>query len=394
MNMTDLKSKFIEVFGGTEEGLRVFSAPGRVNLIGEHTDYNGGFVLPAALSLSSTVLARPRLDRQLCLYASDLRRRVDAGLDALEGKSRLEWGSYQLAVASELKKAGRPLSGCDLLYYDTVPFGAGLSSSAAIEVVTAYALSALAVGPESSVKDIDLTALAKLCQKAENDYIGVACGIMDQFASAMGKKDHALFLNCKSLAYAHVPLRLDGYRLVITNTNKKRSLYDSKYNERRTECGLGLEILRRSLLEADCLGDISWAQYTQYADTIRDAVIRKRVAHVISEDDRVLSAIEALRHNDLTAFGRLMTASHESLRTLYEVTGPELDTLVTEALRIDGVLGSRMTGAGFGGCTVSIVKTGAVDDFMHIVGDRYRKKTGLTASFYIAETGDGVREVR
>jgi galactokinase len=243
------------------------------------------------------------------------------------------------------------------------------------------------------VKDIDLTALAKLCQKAENEYIGVACGIMDQFASAMGKKDHALFLNCKTLAYTHVPLRLDGYRLVIANTNKKRSLYDSKYNERRTECSLGLEILRRSLPETDCLGDITWAQYTQYADTIRDAVIRKRVAHVITEDERVLNSVEALRHNDLSAFGRLMTASHESLRELYEVTGPELDTLVAEALRIDGVLGSRMTGAGFGGCTVSIVKTGAVDRFMHTVGESYRIKTGLKASFYIAETGDGVREV-
>jgi galactokinase len=239
-----------------------------------------------------------------------------------------------------------------------------------------------------------LTELAKLCQKAENDYIGVACGIMDQFASAMGKKGHALFLNCKTLAYQHVPLQLDGCRLIITNTNKKRSLKDSKYNERRKECELGLEILRRSLPEADCLGDVTLAQYRRYGSSIREDTIRQRVEHVITEDDRVLKSVEALSNNDLPAFGWLMTASHTSLRDLYEVTGPELDTLVAEALRIDGVLGSRMTGAGFGGCTVSIVREDAVEKFMEQVGENYRRITGLTASFYVSETGDGVRELR
>ncbi|NJD03066.1 MAG: galactokinase [Ruminiclostridium sp.] len=393
MTNNDLMVKFLDIYGGNADGVRVFSSPGRVNLIGEHTDYNGGYVFPAALSLNSTVLARPREDGKIRLMATDLRIPVEADLDQLEKYKSIKWGNYQLGVADELQKAGYRLTGCDLLYHDTVPLGAGLSSSAAIEVATAITLISLGDSSFGKSRHIDMVETALICQRAENRYVGVNCGIMDQFASAMGRKDHAIFLNCKNLDYRHVPLNLKGYKIIIANTNKKRGLGESKYNERRNQCETGFELLRPALPGAACLGDISFEEFEQYKYLIKDDIIRKRVEHVITEDDRVLKSVEALQDDKIELFGKYMTASHASLRDLYEVTGVALDTLVEEALRIKGTAGSRMTGAGVGGCTVSIVRDEAVNTFIDEVGRNYLAKTGLKADFHISEVGDGGREV-
>lgn len=393
MEIKDVKKRFIELYGGDSEGLRVFVSPGRVNLIGEHTDYNGGFVFPAALTMRTAIVARPRQDRTINLTATDLDCRVSASLDELEKYKKLEWGNYQLGVADELQKAGYKLVGCDLLYDDTVPLGSGLSSSAAIEVATAIALVSLGNTAMGTDAEIDMVEMAKIGQWAENNYVGVNCGIMDQFASAMGKANHAIFLDCKDLSYKYIPLNIKGCKIVISNTHKKRSLAASKYNERRSECEKGLEILKRAIPAASCLGVISYEEFQQHKQLIEDDVVRRRVEHVISECDRVLKSIDALTNDDIKEFGRLMTASHDSLRDLYEVTGLELDTLVEEALKIDGVIGARMTGAGFGGCTVSIVEDGAVERFIEEVGKNYYEKTGLKASFYVSEVGDGGREI-
>jgi len=393
MNISELKKKFLEIYKGDDRGIRVFSSPGRVNLIGEHTDYNGGYVFPAALTLSSTVIARPRTDRVINLIATDLGIQVSASLDMLSEYKHLKWGNYQLGVADELQKAGYKLTGCDLLYHDTVPLGAGLSSSAAIEVVTAITLVSLGNSTFGINKPVDMVEMALITQKAENNYVGVNCGIMDQFASAMGKANHAILLNCRDLSYKHVPLNLKGCRIVIANTNKKRGLGESKYNERRSQCEQAYEILKKFIPEATCLGEISMESFNKFKHEIKDEVIRKRAWHVIAENERVLKSMEALENNDLERFGKYMIESHNSLRDLYEVTGAELDALVEEALKIDGVIGSRMTGAGFGGCTVSIVKEEAIEKFIKKVGEGYTRRTGLKPDFYISEVGDGGREI-
>lgn len=392
MEVNELKRKFIDIYGGKEDGIRVFSSPGRVNLIGEHTDYNGGYVFPAALTLSSTVAVRPRKDRKVNLIAADLNKLVTADLDRLDEYRKLEWGNYQLGVADELQKSGLQLVGCDMLFDDQVPLGAGLSSSAAIEIAAALAFKAVS-NPSVENGSGDMIELAKLAQRAENRYVGVNCGIMDQFASAMGKKDHAIFLNCRNMEYKYVRLKLDGYKIVISNTNKKRSLADSKYNERRSECEKGIEQLKEYFPEIKCLGELIYEGVVDKMEKLGDNVIKQRLIHVISENDRVIKSVKALEENDIASFGRLMIQSHESLRDLYEVTGYELDSLVEEALKIQGVIGSRMTGAGFGGCTVSIVRDDAVERFIFDVGENYYRKTGLRASFYISEIGDGGREI-
>lgn len=394
MNISELKNKFIESYHGNEEGIRVFSSPGRVNLIGEHTDYNGGYVFPAALTLCSTIIARPRNDRMMNLIATDLDIQVESSLDRLDEYKTLKWGNYQLGVADELQKAGYKLTGCDLLYHDTVPLGAGLSSSAAIEVATAIMLVSLGNTAHGLNQSLDMVQMALISQKAENNYVGVNCGIMDQFASAMGKANHAIFLNCRDLSYKHVPLNLKGYKIVIINTNKKRGLADSKYNERRSQCEQAYDILKKFVPEASCLGEISIESFDKYKHEIKDEVIRNRAEHVIAEDDRVLKSVEALKNDDIQLFGKYMIESHNSLRDLYEVTGVELDTLVEEALKVEGVAGSRMTGAGFGGCTVSIVREDAVERFKEKVGKGYTQRTGLTPLFYISEVGDGGREIK
>lgn len=388
MTIAELKQEFIRTFGGTLEDVRIFSSPGRVNLIGEHTDYNGGYVFPAALTFCTTIVARIRTDGKIRMKATDLPEMVEGSVDTLENFKDLKWGNYQFGVCVELQKAGYQIVGADLLYEDTTPHGAGLSSSAAIEVSTAIAMATL-----GGAKNIDNIEMAKISQLAEHNYVGVKCGIMDQFASAMGQKNHAIFLDCKTLDYQLIPIQLDGYKLILSNTNKKHSLGASKYNERRGQCEAGLEILKEKLPGITCLGDVSVEDYMKVKDSITDEIVEHRVRHVIEEDNRVKKAIEVLTAGNLPAFGALMTASHESLRDLYEVSCEELDILVAEALKINGVLGSRMTGAGFGGCTVSLVKDESVDLFIEQVGKKYLDAVGYAASFYITEIGDGGREI-
>ena len=303
----------------------------------------------------------------------------------------IKWGAYQLGVADELQKAGFPLVGCDLLYEDKVPLGSGLSSSAAIEVATAFALVSLGAGNKPA--SIDPVQMAKISQTAEHNFIGVMCGIMDQFASAMGKKDHAIFLDCLTLEFEWVPLVLEGVSIVIANTNHKRSLGEGKYNERRAECETGLEILKQALPNATCLRDVSAADFEKHGHLISDPIVRNRVAHIVYEDDRVLRSVEALKKGDLVLFGQLMDQSHDSLRDLYEVTGQKLDALVDAFRACDGVIGSRMTGAGFGGCTVALVKNDAVDTVKKKVGAAYLAAIGHDCTFYVSDIGDGAREV-
>ncbi len=388
MTLLELKEMFLEKFGGDDKNIRYFSSPGRVNLIGEHTDYSGGYVFPAALTMCTTIVARPRTDGIIRMMATDLGEMVEGSINTIYDYKDLDWGNYQFGVFAELKEWGYNITGADMLFHDTTPHGGGLSSSAAIEVSAAIAMATL-----GGAKDIDNIEMAKISQMAEHHYIGVKCGIMDQFASAMGKRNHAILLNCKTLDFKTVEMNLDGVKVVISNTNKKRSLADSKYNERRSECEAGLEILKTALPNIECLGDVTLDEFNANSHLLKDEVIKKRVKHVIEEDDRVLKSAEVLSKGDVEAFGKLMCASHASLRDLYEVSCTELDTLVDEALKLDGVLGSRMTGAGFGGCTVSLVKEDAVDEFIEKVGDAYLKKIGYAASFYISEIGDGGREI-
>lgn len=394
MTISEVKKMFLEIYGGDENGLRVFVSPGRVNLIGEHTDYNGGFVFPAALKVRTAIVLRPNGENKVRMAATDLPDRVEVDLSRIDDYKGLNWGDYQAGVISEMMKDGYDIVGCDMLFDDTIPHGGGLSSSAAIEVSTALAFATLHNEKNGIEKPVDMIEMAKIGQRAENNYVGVNCGIMDQFASAMGKEDHAIFLQCQTLDYKHIPVKLDGMKLILSNTKKKHSLGASKYNERRTECDKGYELLHSVMPDKKCLGEISVDEFEKHKDAIKDEIILKRIRHVITEDDRVLKSIDALKKGDIVKFGEYMNASHDSLRYDYEVTGDELDAMVEEARKIDGVLGSRMTGAGFGGCTVSIVKDESVDKFIEQVGKNYEARTGLKPEFYVTEIGDGGREIK
>lgn len=394
MQIDEMMKMFHEVFGEGGE-TRIFKSPGRVNLIGEHVDYCGGPVMPAALTMETTIIARKRNDNKLRLKATDLDIFVEAELDELEKfKGKLKWGDYQLGVALELIKDGYKLCGADLLYDDTVPHGGGLSSSAAIEVSTALCLATFANEEAGKNEKINMIEMALIGQRAEHNFIGVNCGIMDQFTSAMGKKDHAIFLNCATLDYEHVPLNLGDCKLVLTNTNVKHSLGSSKYNERRAECEEGLKALQKAIPDAKQLADITPEQFEEHKELIENEVVRRRIKHVVGECARVHESVNAMKANDLVRFGELMNASHDSLQYDYEVTCPELDFLSAEARKLDGVLGSRMTGAGFGGCTVSIIKDSAVDEYIQKVGKLYKDKFDIEASFYISDVGDGGKEVK
>lgn len=393
--INDLKKQFTETFGGNEEGLRVFASPGRVNLIGEHTDYNGGPVFPAALTMNTTIVARKRDDDIIRLKATDLDILVEAKICDLEKyKDTLKWGDYQLGVALELLNAGYDIVGCDLLYHDTTPHGGGLSSSAAIEVSTALMFATFSNEKNGIDKTVDMIEMAKLSQKAEHNYIGVKCGIMDQFASAMGKKDHAIYLDCATLNYELVPLALGDCCLVLSNTNKKHSLGSSKYNERRGECDAGLKKMQTVLPHITQLADISVEEFEANSSVIDDEIVKKRTRHVVYECDRVKKSVDALKTGDLKTFGELMNASHDSLQYDYEVSCDELDFLSHEARKLPYVIGSRMTGAGFGGCTVSVVKSANTQDFIDALGPKYEAKFGHNASFYITDIGDGGKEIK
>jgi len=385
---TDLlfaKNEFIEKYGNHKTKILVYFAPGRVNLIGEHTDYNGGYVFPCALNFGTYLVIRLNNTDQIRMGTTNFRYEATVSTKSMEPQGKY-WINYPMGVMDQFIRCGFKLRGMDMMFSGTVPNSAGLSSSASIEMVTAFAL--------NDILDFNLEMLdlVKLSQKAENEFVGVNCGIMDQFAAGMGKKDHAIFINCDTLDYQTIPLNPGDYKIVISNTNKRRGLSTSKYNERRAQCESAVEMLSKAR-KISFLGELNLEEFNKIKQLITDEIILKRARHVVSENQRVLDAIDALQSEDLNKFGQLMNESHDSLRNDYEVTGIELDTLVEEARKIGGVLGSRMTGAGFGGCTVSLVHNDSLTDFKNSVGLAYKAKIGLKPDFYIAEIGDGARRV-
>lgn len=375
------------IYGDKGEEIRLFYSPGRVNLIGEHTDYNGGYVFPCTLDFGTYMAIRMRNDDRVLLTSLNFDLKVETSINNLVYDKKDDWANYPKGVLKILQDEGHQLRGFEAVFEGNIPNGAGLSSSASIELVTAVALN------EVLNLNIERIKLVKLCQKAENTFVGVNCGIMDQFAVGMGKEDYAIFLKCDTLEYSYVPLKLSGYKIVISNTNKRRGLQDSKYNERRSQCEKALSYLKKEL-NADNLGQVTAEEFEKYKYLIPDDVLVKRARHVVTEDERVLLAVNALKNNDIKEFGKLMIESHNSLRYNYEVTGKELDTLVDEALKLDFVIGSRMTGAGFGGCTVSLVKEEYVDDFVNIVSKGYEEKIGYAPSMYVTSVGDGAKEIK
>ncbi|MBO5986583.1 MAG: galactokinase [Lachnospiraceae bacterium] len=379
-------SKFEEVFGDGKN-VKAYFAPGRVNLIGEHTDYNGGHVFPCALTIGTYGVARKREDRKLRFFSMNFEELgvVESSLDAFVPGGDKNWTAYPKGVMWAFAQRGMEMPcGLDLLLYGNIPNGSGLSSSASVEVLTG------AILRDQFGFAVTNQDLALIGQFSENKYNLVNCGIMDQFAIAMGKKDHAIFLDTATLSFEYAPIRLDGAKIVIACSNKKRGLGDSKYNERRSECEMALSELQK-VVDIKSLGDLDEVTFEKYAGAIADDVRRKRARHAVYENQRTLKAVKALQAGDLAEFGRLMNASHVSLRDDYEVTGPELDALVEAAWQVPGVIGSRMTGAGFGGCSVSIVKEEAVQSFIQSVGEAYEKKIGYAATFYVVEIGDGPR---
>ncbi|MDQ7826196.1 MAG: galactokinase [Candidatus Eremiobacteraeota bacterium] len=384
-----LQENFKKIFGAHDHP-RYFFAPGRVNLIGEHTDYNGGNVFPCALDIGTYALALPRKDEVIRCYSENFPATgiIDFTLDSLIKEDRHDWANYPKGVLRVMADKGHRLSnGLDILFYGTIPNGAGLSSSASIEV-----LMATVVRHYGNFADLPGEELALLCQKAENQFIGVKCGIMDQFVIAMGKTDHAILLDCNTLSYQYAPLKLGEHLIVIANTNKKRGLAESRYNERRAECDHALSQLQ-TRVPVKSLCELDVAQLEKVRDVVTSPVEYKRVFHAVSENQRTLAAFKALQINDLTTFGELMNQSHISLRDYYEVTGKELDSLAAAAWNHTGCTGSRMTGAGFGGCTVSLVNKNQVDDFIRCVGADYRHSTGLEADFYVVKAGNGAGEI-
>lgn len=379
-----LLKEFERVFGTAQEA-EVFFAPGRVNLIGEHTDYNGGHVFPCALTIGTYAAARKREDNKLRFYSMNFKSMdiIEVSLDKLSYVKSDNWTNYPKGVLKILIDAGYQIqNGMDVVYCGNIPNSSGLSSSASLEVLTAY------IAREFNKFTLDFVTMAKLTQKAENEFIGVNCGIMDQFAIAMGKKDHAIFLDTSNLSYEYAPIVLKEAKIVIACSNKKRGLGDSKYNERREECESALESLQM-ITKITSLGELSEKEFEEHKQVIKDERKRKRAKHAVYENQRTIRAVEALKANNIALFGQLMNESHISLRDDYEVTGIELDTLVESAWKQDGVIGSRMTGAGFGGCTVSIVKNDKVEDFIKKVGETYFNKIGYAADFYVVEVGNG-----
>ena len=380
--------KFKELFGDEGE-IGVYFAPGRVNMIGEHTDYNGGHVFPCALTIGTYGVARKRADKKLRFYSMNFESVgvIESSVEELKPQKEACWTNYPKGVIWAFGEQGMQVTqGMDLVLFGNIPNGSGLSSSASLEVLTGFILRDM-FGFEVSNQD-----LALIGQFSENRFNGVNCGIMDQFAIAMGKAEHAIFLDTATLNYEYAPIKLEDAKIVICSSNKKRGLGDSKYNERRSECERALEELKK-VVSIETLGDLTEEQFEQHKDAIGEEVCRKRAKHAVYENQRTVRAVEALKNNDVKLFGELMNASHVSLRDDYEVTGIELDTLVEEAWKVEGVIGSRMTGAGFGGCTVSIVKNEAVDAFIEKVGAAYEKKIGYAADFYVVEIGDGPRKL-
>jgi galactokinase len=382
-----LIEEFKEKFGEGE--VRSFFAPGRVNLIGEHIDYNGGNVFPCALSFGTYGIVRPRTDKKVRMFSSNFSDLgiIEVSLDKLVYDPKDNWTNYPKGVIKMFKDEGHKIeTGFDMLVFGNIPNGAGLSSSASVELLTSVILKGL------YNVNIDMVPMVKLSQKAENEFVGVNCGIMDQFAIGMGKKDRAILLDCDTLEYTYAPVELGDASIVIANTNVKRGLADSKYNERRGECERALTNLQTKL-DIKSLGELTIAEFEENKHLIPNEIDRKRAKHAVYENQRTLKATQELENGNIEAFGQLINESHISLRDDYEVSCKELDTLVEAAWEEKGTIGARMTGAGFGGCTVNIVKNDAIEDFIKNVGEKYQEKTGLKADFYIASIGDGAREL-
>jgi galactokinase len=381
-----LREEFFKKYGDRAKNPVLFYSPGRVNLIGEHTDYNGGYVFPCALDFGTSLVARktakPEIKLSSLNFTDEATVPVTPSYMAIPGS----WTNYPVGVINEFALKGITAPGMELLFYGDIPNGAGLSSSASIEMVTAVAMN------ELTDAGFSMMEMVKMGQKAENNFVGMNCGIMDQFAVGFGKKDHAINLNCDTLEYKYAPVNLGDRRLIITNTNKRRGLTDSKYNERRSECEKAVELISQHR-KISSLSELTVSDLWMLDKYIGDEVVRKRARHVITENGRTLDAIRALEENDIEKFGRLMNESHDSLCTDYEVTGNELDTLVYEGRKLTGVTGTRMTGAGFGGCTVSIVEGRYADNFMKKLAEVYYEKTGLRADFYLPGIGDGARRI-
>lgn len=384
-----MKKKLFDMFAelfGDSEGARFYFSPGRVNLIGEHTDYNGGHVFPCALTLGTYGAARKREDNKIHFYSMNLDSFgvVEASLDDLTNKKEYNWANYPLGVVWAFKEKGHTItSGFDMVIWGNIPNGSGLSSSASLEVLTGVILTDL-----FEIKDLSMTDLALIGQYSENNFNGCNCGIMDQFAVAMGKKDHAIFLDTSDLSYEYAPCVLDGAKIVITNSKVKHSLVDSAYNDRRNECAAALKALQ-SELDIQALGDLTPEEFEAHKSLIKDEIQLQRAKHAVYENQRTIDAVTALKAGDIESFGKLMNQSHISLRDDYDVSCEEIDILVDLAWKIPGVLGSRITGGGFGGCTVSIVKDESIDIFIETIGKTYLEKVGHEAEFYTVDIGDG-----
>lgn len=384
-----MKKKLFDMFAelfGDSEGARFYFSPGRVNLIGEHTDYNGGHVFPCALTLGTYGAARKREDNKIHFYSMNLDSFgvVEASLDDLTNKKEYNWANYPLGVVWAFKEKGHTItSGFDMVIWGNIPNGSGLSSSASLEVLTGVILTDL-----FEIKDLSMTDLALIGQYSENNFNGCNCGIMDQFAVAMGKKDHAIFLDTSDLSYEYAPCVLDGAKIVITNSKVKHSLVDSAYNDRRNECAAALKALQ-SELDIQALGDLTPEEFEAHKSLIKDEIQLPRAKHAVYENQRTIDAVTALKAGDIESFGKLMNQSHISLRDDYDVSCEEIDILVDLAWKIPGVLGSRITGGGFGGCTVSIVKDESIDTFIETIGKTYLEKVGHEAEFYTVDIGDG-----
>ena len=384
-----MKKKLFDMFAelfGNSEGARFYFSPGRVNLIGEHTDYNGGHVFPCALTLGTYGAARKREDNKIHFYSMNLDSFgiVEASLDDLTNKKEYNWANYPLGVVWAFKEKGHTItSGFDMVIWGNIPNGSGLSSSASLEVLTGVILTDL-----FEIKDLSMTDLALIGQYSENNFNGCNCGIMDQFAVAMGKKDHAIFLDTSDLSYEYAPCVLDGAKIVITNSKVKHSLVDSAYNDRRNECAAALKALQ-SELDIQALGDLTPEEFEAHKSLIKDEIQLQRAKHAVYENQRTIDAVTALKAGDIERFGKLMNQSHISLRDDYDVSCEEIDILVDLAWKIPGVLGSRITGGGFGGCIVSIVKDESVDTFIETIGKTYLEKVGHEAEFYTVDIGDG-----
>lgn len=380
--ITKLKEEFRRIFNSDGN---LYFAPGRVNLIGEHTDYNGGHVFPSALTIGTYAVARKREDKLIRLYSMNFPENgvVECNLDIIRYDKNDDWANYPKGIFWTIINRGIKIdSGIDILFYGNIPNGAGLSSSASIEVLTGYVISKIF---NLDISNIDLALIG---QEGENKFNGMNCGIMDQFAIAMGKENSAIFLNTSTLEYEYAPIELNGYKILIMNTNKKRKLEDSKYNERRSECEQAVNYLN-NVTKINSLCQLSIDEFEEIKESIKDDVIMKRAKHAVYENERTIEAVLALNNGNLKKLGELMKDSHISLKEDYEVSGIELDTLVEAANSIDGVIGARMTGAGFGGCAVSIVKNEVIDIVINNVGKAYKDKIGYDADFYIVEIGNG-----